>query len=208
MYGIVYTSFIFFIFYINYHIWWFTTYMKYKYHHHICYTQYQKLSITYRLIYLGLSPLPATVTTRIITSLVGNPYKPSFATVTGQGDTPLKGEGSPRVDWNPWFWHWNASGTWNVRSFLCNSALREITANPWVKWFDLATILKFKRSQSTSLWSYCKAETRETTVRESELYEHIVHLRLHLQKIRREIGRVKSNTYFPNDFFRCQTNVM
>ena len=37
------------------------------------------------LVYIGLSPLPVTVTTRIITFLVGNPYKPSFATVTGWG---------------------------------------------------------------------------------------------------------------------------
>ena len=36
----------------------------------------------------GLSPLPVTVTTRIITFLVGDPYKPSFATVTGRGDNP------------------------------------------------------------------------------------------------------------------------
>ena len=28
------------------------------------------------------------VTTRIITFLVGNPYKPSFATVTGRADNP------------------------------------------------------------------------------------------------------------------------
>ena len=37
---------------------------------------------------IGLSPLPVTVTTRIITYLVGDPYKPSFATVTGKGDYP------------------------------------------------------------------------------------------------------------------------
>ena len=35
--------------------------------------------------FIGLSPLPVTVTTRIITFLVGDPYKPSFATVTGRG---------------------------------------------------------------------------------------------------------------------------
>ena len=35
-----------------------------------------------------MSPLPVTVTTRSITFLVGDPYKPSFATVTGQGDNP------------------------------------------------------------------------------------------------------------------------
>ena len=35
-----------------------------------------------------MSPLPVTVTTRIITFLVGDPYKPSFATVTGKGDNP------------------------------------------------------------------------------------------------------------------------
>ena len=40
-------------------------------------------------LYLGLSPLPVTVTTRIITFLVGDPYKPSFATVTGRGTTQL-----------------------------------------------------------------------------------------------------------------------
>ena len=32
---------------------------------------------------------PVTVTTRIITFLVGNPYKPSFATVTGWGVDPI-----------------------------------------------------------------------------------------------------------------------
>ena len=37
---------------------------------------------------VGLSPLPVTVTTWIITFLVGDPYKPSFATVTGRGDNP------------------------------------------------------------------------------------------------------------------------
>ena len=39
-------------------------------------------------LYIGLYPLPVTVTTRIITFLVGDPYKPSFATVTGRGDNP------------------------------------------------------------------------------------------------------------------------
>ena len=40
------------------------------------------------VLYVGLSPLPVTVTTRIITFLVGDPYKPPFATVTGRGDNP------------------------------------------------------------------------------------------------------------------------
>ena len=39
--------------------------------------------------YFGLSPLPVRVTTRIIAFLVGNPYKPSFATVTGWGVDPI-----------------------------------------------------------------------------------------------------------------------
>ena len=34
---------------------------------------------------LGYGPFPVTVTTRIIPFLVGNPYKPLFATVTGNG---------------------------------------------------------------------------------------------------------------------------
>ena len=39
-------------------------------------------------VYLGCGPFPVTVTTRIATFLVGNPYKPSFTTVTGKGATP------------------------------------------------------------------------------------------------------------------------
>ncbi len=32
-----------------------------------------------------MAPLPVRVTTRIITFLIGNPYKPSFTTITGRG---------------------------------------------------------------------------------------------------------------------------
>ena len=39
-------------------------------------------------VYLRSTPHPVTVTTRIITFLVGDPYKPSFATATGRGDNP------------------------------------------------------------------------------------------------------------------------
>ena len=39
-------------------------------------------------IYVRSTPHPVTVTTRIITFLVGNPYKPSFVTVTGWGVDP------------------------------------------------------------------------------------------------------------------------
>ena len=35
-----------------------------------------------------LAPFPVIVTTRIVTFLVGDPYKPSFATITGKGDNP------------------------------------------------------------------------------------------------------------------------
>ena len=37
----------------------------------------------------GLSPLPVRVTTRIITFLVGNPYKPSFPLLLGGGTTQV-----------------------------------------------------------------------------------------------------------------------
>ena len=40
------------------------------------------------IVYIRSTPHPVTVTTRIITFLVGNPYKPSFATVTGWGVDP------------------------------------------------------------------------------------------------------------------------
>ena len=39
-------------------------------------------------VYLGYGPFPVTVTTRTIPFLVGNPYKPLFATVTGKGPHP------------------------------------------------------------------------------------------------------------------------
>ena len=39
-------------------------------------------------IYIRSTPHPVTVTTRSITFLVGNPYKPPFATVTGWGVDP------------------------------------------------------------------------------------------------------------------------
>ena len=35
------------------------------------------------VVYLGLSPFPVIVTTRIITVLVGSPYKPSFPLLLG-----------------------------------------------------------------------------------------------------------------------------
>ena len=43
------------------------------------------------LVWIRSTPHPVTVTTRIITFLVGNPYKPSFATVTGWGVDPRFG---------------------------------------------------------------------------------------------------------------------
>ncbi len=41
----------------------------------------------FKYIYIRLSPLPVRVTTRIITFLVGNPYKPSFPLLLGGGTT-------------------------------------------------------------------------------------------------------------------------
>ena len=43
----------------------------------------------YISVYVGCGPLPVTVTTRIITFLVGDPYKPSFTNVTGRGPHPM-----------------------------------------------------------------------------------------------------------------------
>ena len=47
-----------------------------------------KLGVATKNISVRSTPLPVTVTTRIITYLVGNPYKPSFTTVTGWGVDP------------------------------------------------------------------------------------------------------------------------
>ena len=56
----------------------------------IIYVYSKGRSIQARIVYynLGCPPCPGTVTTRIIPFLVGNPYKPSFVTVTGRGDNP------------------------------------------------------------------------------------------------------------------------
>ena len=42
-------------------------------------------SMVWYMYNFDLPPHPATVTTRIITFLVGNPYSPSFVTVIGCG---------------------------------------------------------------------------------------------------------------------------
>ncbi len=59
-----------------------------QHHHHQSAKRLDALKKQSNCSYLRLSPLPVTVTTRIITFLIGNPYKPSFATVTGRGDNP------------------------------------------------------------------------------------------------------------------------
>ena len=49
---------------------------------------YMGITWDYNKLLVRSTPHPVTVTTRIITFLVGNPYKPSFATVTGWGVDP------------------------------------------------------------------------------------------------------------------------
>ena len=51
--------------------------------------QSQKVIGIFGIVYFRSTPHPVTVPTRIITFLVGNPYKPSFATVTGWGVDPM-----------------------------------------------------------------------------------------------------------------------
>ena len=45
--------------------------------------------VTDPLNHLGYGPFPVTVTTWIITFFIGDPYKPSFTTVTGRGPHPM-----------------------------------------------------------------------------------------------------------------------
>ena len=50
---------------------------------------YNGIMVYIIISYIGYGPPPRIpVTTRIITFLVGDPYKPSFATVTGREDNP------------------------------------------------------------------------------------------------------------------------
>ena len=50
--------------------------------------QLKTQALRFSVVYLGCCPLPVTVTTRIVAFLVGDSYKPSFATVTGRGPYP------------------------------------------------------------------------------------------------------------------------
>ena len=48
------------------------------------------IKLLYNLyVYIGYCPLPLTVTTRSIIFVIGDSYKPSFATVTGRGHHPM-----------------------------------------------------------------------------------------------------------------------
>ncbi len=51
-------------------------------------SEWQYCNVFFWMAYFRSTPHPVTVTTRIITFLVGNPYKLSFATVTGWGVDP------------------------------------------------------------------------------------------------------------------------
>ena len=53
------------------------------------YSSFSILWYIWNTVYIRSTPHPVTVTTRIIAFLVGNPYKPSFATVTGWGVDPM-----------------------------------------------------------------------------------------------------------------------
>ena len=72
--------------------------------------------------YIGYGPFPVTVTTRIIPFLVGNPYKPLFATVTGQRTCCTKSEsGKCHCYWagaTPKWYMWNHSSKMCLK-FVC-----------------------------------------------------------------------------------------
>ena len=50
-----------------------------------CLPTTEQANLEGHILELPPAPHPVTVTTRIITCLIGNPYKPSFVTVTGWG---------------------------------------------------------------------------------------------------------------------------
>ena len=66
-----------------------------------------KSIINEKLVDLGLSPLPVTVTTRIFTFLLGYPYKPSFATIARRG-------GQPKVDFMSLFQTFSLSNCFRI----------------------------------------------------------------------------------------------
>ena len=71
--------------------------------------------------YLGLSPCPVTVTTRITIFLAGDPYKPSFPTVPWKGDNPTYIE-LPVVPWFSESSDLSSCISWENRLlFLCRS---------------------------------------------------------------------------------------
>ena len=101
----------------------------------------------YTVLYLRSTPHPVTVTTRIITFLVGNPYKPSFATVTGWGVDPnyiisfmfqVLIHSNKTVNTGA-FWRWHSSH--NIQ--WSHHVSKETTPNPktWI-WFSIFTCCK------------------------------------------------------------------
>ena len=103
--------------------------------------------------------LPVTVTTRIITFLVGNPYEPSFATVTGrgttQGITPISGVMGPTffiLQWPGWD---PAGSRWDIPD-LRLQILTKWGGKPVPIWsMGLVYLPRFTKSKSTKCSEKC-----------------------------------------------------
>ena len=111
----------------------------------------RKLRDIYHLS-IGLSPLPVTVTTRIITCLVGDPHKPSFATATGRGDNPIYLLQVRIMSLTNLFVEasWKARDIANPSFFWVHKPRDKCFSTFWTsKWleFDEIPWAKFKRSQ-------------------------------------------------------------
>ena len=76
------------------------------------------------------TPHPATVTTRIITFLVGNPWKPLFVTVTAWGVDPIDDSWcmfNSIICWEPLaIWPWWRPPSTSFRNRFAHVSLREI----------------------------------------------------------------------------------
>ena len=103
---------------------------------------------------LGLSPLPVTVTTRIITFLVGDPYKPSFDFYFWD------------VVWNGWPWKssW-PNNSWLVFGMIDGARIPDPTNgqavwSTWTSWTHITIIISYN---SLSL-RMCRCVLKKDTI--------------------------------------------
>ena len=114
------------------------------------------------LPHVGYGPFPVTVTTRTITFLEGNPYKPLFVTVTGKGPHPIPMNEIPwillhvcdscsRLSEEIYIWNvWDVFLRWIVASDFGSLTSLVTHSNLSSRWINILT----KQTQFWKAWGW------------------------------------------------------